>query len=80
MGSRLNAKEYYGDGRLAPYEESFPLGDDKDIRFVSISFWLVQDSEVSSPVIELALRADRQGVDTFLPDLLEKKSSPSPGA
>jgi hypothetical protein len=79
-GPRLNAKEYYGDGRLAPYEESFPFGDDKDVRFISVSFWHGQDSAVRPPVIKMASRADQQGIDILLPDLLEKKSCPSPGA
>jgi hypothetical protein len=59
MGPRLNAKEYYDDGDLAPYEESFPLGDDTDIRFVSISFWQGQDSAVRPAVIEMASIADQ---------------------
>jgi len=44
IGHRLNALKYYGDGGLAPFEVSFPLGDDTDIRFVSVSFWRDQET------------------------------------
>ena len=53
IGHRLNALKYYGDGGLAPYEESFPLGDDTDNRFVSVSFWRGQDTNVRRAAFQI---------------------------
>lgn len=46
---RLEAVEYYKAGRVAPYEESYPLGDVKDGRFVSLSFWPTKEGNVLQP-------------------------------
>ena len=46
---RLKATEYYRAGGMAPYEESYPLGDVKDGRFVSVFFWPVNEGNVLQP-------------------------------
>lgn len=43
---RISAIAYYEGGELAPYEESFSLGDAKDVRFASVSFWRNDGSNV----------------------------------
>ena len=46
---RLKAVEYYKAGGVAPYEESYPLGDVKDGRFVSVSLWPMREGNVVLP-------------------------------
>jgi len=63
----LNALEYYRNKGVEPYEESFPLGDDKDVRFVSVSFWLSLNDDVR---ILLSLEWDSKlNIQEMIPDI-----------
>jgi hypothetical protein len=48
---------------VAPYEESFQLGDVKDVRFASVSYWQSEDPDVSSTTSRCLGKADEQSDD-----------------
>ena len=60
---RQNALAYYHSGRVAPYEESFQLGDSKDVRFASISLWRSKDPTVCLITKRYSSKADKQSDD-----------------
>jgi len=53
---RLKGIEYYRAGGMAPYEESYPLGDVKDGRFVSVSLWPMREGNLVLPSAYSILR------------------------